>query len=410
MKPLTLSIAILAALGSTTANAESWLVTQQVTLGSATTMTQNGTTSAGSVQAMNAFNAPSAAGQLNATTTLGTNTLILNQEGSTTSSTQAVNYSKSKTYGSDMGAPKKILSSTAAVTLNQTASGTNNTQTINDSNATTLYGEGQEIASTVTTVKMNQETTGANTQTINNAVATTKIDTLSQTAEVTSSFDLNQAGAGSQTQAVNRIMGGTTASDYLTQTVTGGSAATTMDQTSTGVSTQALNMSSSIGISNKATQSSTGALKMTQGASGAAVGNGSVQAGNYLRSTGVGVINNVDQDLGSGDNAISLIQTASSVGTVQAGNIIDLQSSESAAALTASTQDITTTGTLTLTQTATGYALQAGNAILTSNGGANTGGAGTQTIAVGTLAMTQTNGITSFQAANYVGIAPDLDI
>ena len=405
MKNLKLSFAVAIALSSGSVMADSWGITQQTTPSSATTMTQNGSTSDGSIQAMNVINGATSTGAFISATqtgTLGANALILDQAGTTTASTQAVNYLKTNDVGVSSKGSSQLYNGSAAITLNQNAAAlkNNNLQAVNVLEATTITNAAQNIGASATTIQMNQSTSGANIQAINNSRATTDIKRLIQGASVATDFDLNQAGTGAQIQALNRAVGGSNALGIVSQVVEAPS--TNATQLGTGVSTQALNTTTGAGANN-VKQSAIGTLTMVQGGA-AAVGNGSIQAGNHFKSTGAGVVTTIDQDLGSGANAISMTQNRSDTGTVQAGNMIDMKSSTGS--ITGGDQDITTTGNFTLAQNNTGSALQAGNAIVTDSTGANIGGTAIQKVAVGTLSMTQTDATDSIQAANYLGVAP----
>lgn len=410
----SLAIAVSAALISTSALADSWDITQNAAPGSNTTMTQDGATQNQSVQAMNAINTAPAVTtnvQGSQTATLQAHTLILDQAGTTETSTQAVNYLSTDTIGVTGTAFTQDYTGTGTVTLNQDTAtlGADNLQAVNTARGVTVteLEQGGSTANTASTITLNQDTSAANTQAVNNVTASTDLTKATQVAVATGNFSLNQDGSGAQTQAVNRAVGGTNAIGTLSQTATGGSSATTMNQLGTGVSTQALNMATGEGVSATSTQTATGSLTMIQGATGAAVGNGSVQAVNYLKSIDAGVVASATQSLGSGADTISLTQHDSSTGTIQAGNLIDMTSGNASAALTAGIQNITTTDALTLAQNNTGSSLQAGNGVLTNNTGANTGGTITQGVTAGSLAMTQTSGSSSIQAANYVGITPN---
>ena len=89
---------------------------------------------------------------------------------------------------------------------------------------------------------------------------------------------------------------------------------------------------------------------------------------------------------------------------VQGLNVID--ASASGVTVTSADQNVTVPS-LTMRQgqnVATTTSVQAGNAVITD--AVATGGAVDQDLSVTTLAMTQTNGNKSIQAANYVGSMP----
>ena len=163
-------------------------------------------------------------------------------------------------------------------------------------------------------------------------------------------------------------------------------------------------MASGEGVTTSVKQTANGVITLNQGNSTTVVGNASVQAGNYLVG-GAGVVNKPQQTFGSiGDNA-SLTQIKSANSTVQAGNLIDMTSSGATAKLVedstnkAQTIDLGT-ATLTLQQTSTTSALQAGNAVLTGN---NLGGKVTQAVSATAINLTQTDASASKQATNFVG-------
>ena len=135
------------------------------------------------------------------------------------------------------------------------------------------------------------------------------------------------------------------------------------------------------------------------------VGDGSRQAGNYLKSKGA--VSKVSQTLGKASSAKAIeLQQSSTIGstkTVQAGNLIDLSTANSG--LTDGSQTITAdgaaTGELNLGQANTGKVLQAGNAVVTD--GLGTGGKLSQTGTLTKLTMLQDAATGSFQATNYLG-------
>lgn len=137
---------------------------------------------------------------------------------------------------------------------------------------------------------------------------------------------------------------------------------------------------------------------------GTGAGDDSVQAANYLVQTGAST---ATQTLGNADNNITLQQHKGTSGLAQAGNLIDVTGSSgiltATGASNAGGQVISTTGRLKMDQLDTGKVLQAGNAVLSTNAGTN-GGTLIQKATVGELAMLQTKGVGSFQAANYLGV------
>ena len=161
---LKLAAAVTAALLSTTAMADSWTITQDTKPGSNTTVTQNGATSTGSVQAMNAINGvANAAGTQTAAMT--TKTLTLKQEGTTTGSTQAANYVKGTNIGTDAStALTQQHTGTAAdasITLTQNpTTGTGNTQAVNTAQGTTEIINLMQGATNSAEIALTQETAG----------------------------------------------------------------------------------------------------------------------------------------------------------------------------------------------------------------------------------------------------------
>ena len=405
---LKLAAAVTAALLSTNAMADSWDVTQGTTVGHDTEVKQNGA-SAGALQALNAVSSTTATVKGTQTVDMGANKLTLTQGGTTGTSTQAANYIATPTLDTTTLATNTTANvtqksaGTGAIELNQkdTAAvaasgstpavdaatlGAQNTQAFNMVKGKTVDKLEQLVTSGSTAINLNQETTtgssdatpsaNKNTQTLNNVeanVTDAEVKAVTQKASTgsgsTTGIALSQKGAGiKQVQAVTRISGA-----KITGTVN---------------------------------QDIQGILKLTQGGT-ATVGAGSVQAGNYVVSTGA--ISGVRQTIGatSADKNVTLEQNYSNGNdtngaVIQAGNLID--TSVTGSSLATTTQNMYTGGTMTLAQTSTGKALQAGNAVLTGNDSATN--AVTQNFEVTQLAMTQTGASGSRQATNYVGVAP----
>jgi hypothetical protein len=492
-KQMTLAAAIAAALMMmNTAQAESWEITQNTTIGTNTELEQKTSTSA--TQAINAVNFDGTNTNVKGTqtTAMGTSTLKLKQTGSNTSSTQAANYVKANTIADSLlftqthtgggsvtldqayndgtlslqggnrqainmadsakdGTGVKIntvktleqlVNSSSTVTLNQ-STGANNLQAVNHIEAGTVNGAKQEARPGALVLEQNGA--GLQTQAINNIDAET-VTTVTQTTAPTSSLSLQQQGGGNKKiqaannikantltkatqtttpagnvtlkqnstsaseQAANRADGGTTnAVGDLTQVVTFGTGTHTITQDSSGVQTQALNMAitdkgvSGISGVDQSVDNSAADILFQQGNT-TTVGNGSRQAGNYLKNKGL--VTKVAQTLGATGSAkiIKLEQAkAGATNTVQAGNLIDLSTISSG--LTSGTQRITadgaTTGELNLNQTETKAVLQAGNAVITD--GTGLGGKLSQTGTLTKLTMLQDTANKSFQATNYLG-------
>ena len=387
------------AFSSNMALADSWTITQTTTPGNNVTMVQNGNTS-NSVQATNATNSTTLKALAGSKQTLNMSgsSLTLNQKGSTTNSTQAANYLNADELGDSSGTVTQELLGTTAVTLNQKdvsgSLGASNLQAINAATAVTITDLTQTASGT--NIKLDQNTANANTQAVNSATATGTMVKTTQSATASTGFELDQAGAGNNVQAINKIAASASGLGAVSQTVTGGSAITTLNQEGLGSSTQAMNMTTGGDQDSTFNQIVTGSTTLTQGDGSSAVGNGSVQAGNYLNSTGT--VSSATQNFGSGSDDLTLLQRKSGSGTVQAGNLMK------AVNLTGGTQAISTSGTLSLRQEdTTAGALQAGNAFIINSGTNPVGGSVTQTATVGTLNITQSNAAGSFQAANYVG-------
>jgi hypothetical protein len=378
-------------------------LSQTTAAGSAATE-MNQTGSGTSTQALNMIDATSADGSSTAGTAIQTATGALTMKQSGSNGIQTGN--RVVATGA-IGATNTFIqkhTGAAALELNQTA-GNANLQAVNSAKGAAVTGLTQD-ATTATTATLIQSTAGSlNTQAINNAEATTSMTSVIQKAQPTAAADalsLSQSAGGGNVQAANRAAGGTAAIGTLAQTAGLAGKDSKMTQNGgTAANTQALNMATGVGVSNTSTQNAYGVVDMKQGNTGAVFG-GSVQAGNYLKSSGTDIeVKLATQNLGSGANNITLNQKGGTSGTVQAGNLIDMSAPTGTSKLTSGVQDITTTGTLSLDQNnATTSALQAGNAVLT---GANSCGKAAQTVNVGTLSMLQTGSAGAFQAASYVG-------
>ena len=448
---LKLAATVTAALLSTTAMADSWVVTQETKLGTDTTVTQDAAGT--STQALNAVNTETGiatgafiTGTQTATPATGKD-FTLTQTNGTAGSTQAANSAKAAKIDPTAGGVKftQTYGGDKDILLNQTSAltGASNKQAFNAAEGGDINGLQQDVGAGAKNVTLTQSNAVNNTQSVNTVIGAETLGGTIQEVLPTVKLELQQT-AGTGTQAANNVVA-TSIDGALTQTVTAGSAATLVNQKTTGASaTQALNMTT-VGTGSAAiTQNVNGVTTMTQGATGAAPGASNVQAGNYVKSSGVATsISSLDQNFGSTDKAVSLTQTEAVTGTAQAGNMIDMASttgaltsatqdidtgnaaiglsqtgsasgstqagnliktsSGAAAAVTSAPQTITTTGTLTMAQSSTNTALQAGNAIITQV--ANGGGAANQLVDVGTLTQSQTSTTGSFQAENYLGEA-----
>lgn len=208
---ISLTLGSLALAGG--AQADTWEVTQKVTVGENTTVTQgNGNTSA--TQAMNAIDV----GTLNGTSQaveMGDFTLTLMQMGaSTASSKQAANYVQaddiSKAFSQDVNSKAAIN----AITLTQSAVNTANIQALNMADGKTVGSNGdfsQEVTPTGAAgdITLTQTTgMGANSvqaaNYINGTTITSAIQTVDNDSAGNGDITLDQpTGIGSITQAVN---------------------------------------------------------------------------------------------------------------------------------------------------------------------------------------------------------------
>ena len=436
---LKLAAAITAALLSTNVLADSWAVTQETTPGAAagTTMLQNGASGSvttGSVQAMNVVNSTTATvtGTQDADMTAGD--LTLDQAGATTNSTQAANYAKSLKIG-DSTAFTQSHKGAKAITLNQAdvASGgsapaasvgplgSGNLQAVNTAHAVGTGSDLKSLTQNVTqavSVKLNQTAGTANTQAVNNAETAEGSTSVTQNATPTGTdadLTLTQSGAGNKVQAANRMMGGTTKVGTVVQSAGTNAKDTKMKQDGSGKNTQAMNMAVVQGVTTKVEQAVVGKVEMKQGET-STPGNGSLQAGNYFKSTGSAEVTLAKQKMGNASvtDGITLKQTkgdgdATDGVTSQIGNLVDM--SASTGALTKATQEMVSGATITLEQSgAVATATQAGNAVRLGGTGAQTVGDVTtpQTVSAVTLDMDQ-NATTgkAIQAGNLIESASD---
>lgn len=397
--------------------------------------------------------------------------LTLQQTDANASSTQAGNYASAATIGSTTSGSETNLTQkftgTAAVNLKQDTAltSTGNTQGMNVAKAGSIDDLRQELGASAggqaSTVTLTQNAAGSNTQAANVIDATTTITKATQYVKPGTQLILNQGGTSTGYQAANYAKATTlTGTAALTQTVDDGSHTngTAVTQTTTGAAaTQGLNMALISGTgSGKVTQNVKGKVAMGQGVAAEVgspevtaitVGAGSIQAGNYIKADAAGAsltspvqnfgddsdtvaltqnnggsgttqagnmidmnastatLASPDQNLENGAKNITLTQISTTAGSIQAGNLI--KTSSSTGAVNTATQDISTTGTLTLNQNQGAVtSLQSGNAVVVKGTG---GGSIAQNGIATTLSMVQgatdktTTG--SFQAVNYVGSA-----
>lgn len=451
-KQMTLAAAIAAALMMmNTAQADTWEITQGAVITTDTTVTQNDST-AGAKQAINAINSSTDTVKGTQTVSMGTSTLTLEQTGATEAATQAANYLNAANVATTAGTTfTQSQAGSGAVSLDQSDNA--NLQGGNRQAVNMVDGDGTVDAltqqvDTGTSVTLNQETKHDNLQAINhieagevkgsvsqeakpasislsqkgtggangqiqavNNIKTSKLTKAKQETAPSVGLSLVQDSTGPNTQAANRADGGATnAVGDLTQVVTFGAGANTITQDNNGVQTQALNMAiTDKGVNgtdgiDQSVDNSAADILLKQGAT-TPVGDGSRQAGNYLKSKGA--VSKVSQTLGKASSAKAIeLQQSSTIGstkTVQAGNLIDLSTANSG--LTDGSQTITAdgaaTGELNLGQANTGKVLQAGNAVVTD--GLGTGGKLSQTGTLTKLTMLQDAATGSFQATNYLG-------
>jgi len=448
-KQMTLATAIAAALMMmNTAQADTWEITQGAVITTDTTVTQNDST-AGAKQAINAINSSTDTVKGTQTVSMGTSTLTLEQTGATEAATQAANYLNTANVATTAGTTfTQSQAGSGAVSLDQSDNANlqgGNRQAVNMVDTVgTVDGLTQKI-DTGTSASLTQNTADDNLQAINhieasevkgaalqeakpdaislsqagsggtngqiqaiNNIKTTKLTKAKQDTAPATTLSLQQNSTGSNTQAANRADGGATnAVGDLTQVVTFGAGANTITQDSNGVQTQALNMAiTDKGVNgtdgiDQSVDNSAADILLKQGAT-TTVGDGSRQAGNYLKNKDV--VSKVTQTLNSDTKVIKLEQTqAGATQTVQAGNLIDLSTANSG--LTSGTQTIiadgAATGELNLNQAGTAAVLQAGNAVITD--GTGTGGTLSQTGTLTKLTMLQDAATGSFQATNYLG-------
>lgn len=453
---ISLATAITAAFISSAAQADSWNVTQTTTPASDTTITQYGSAQGSAIQSMNAVNSTTATVTGSQAVASGAFELELEQKEQTSDSTQSVNYLKAETIGTLGSSMKQDYSSSGNTLMKQNeANLVNNHQAVNTASAATISelsqaanasnlnldqasasASSQVMNSAVATnvsdltqsaqsdythsyqsgategsiqatnnltaekasnVKQSTQTSsfalhqsggGNNTQTVNNIAVHTALEQANQSTSA-DYFHLDQHGSGNQIQAVNRVSSGTSAVGSVNQSTSGHSDMWQMGWTSQD-STQALNMidGKGVGIASKQTVSGSGVHMHSDG--------GGTQAGNYLKSSGDGVVASADQDVNA--DHVDIKQHSYGAATVQAANLMDIGGELSAGKQTINTNS------LYLHQYASDSGLNAGNAVLTSSAGI--GGTVTQAASATTLSMHQYSGNGAIQAVNYVGNAP----
>lgn len=418
------------------AQADSWDVTQKVTVGAATTMTQgNGNTAA--VQAMNAINVDI----LNKTSQaleMGTNALTLSQLGALTKgSLQAANYINATTsIGGSFIQDVDSAAAASAIALTQEAGGTANTQALNYATGGAVLGLTQNVRPTGAAgdISLTQKgTTGANSLQAANAVDATTITSLTQTVDndTTGAGDINllqqtgsanidqagnyasadtitalgqtittvdlalgQTGGTSNTQVANNAIAAITVNGDLSQTATASGLISLTQQTAGTTNLQAVNAVDAAAVSVSVTQAATtGSTDISLTQSGQAT---SQQFVNYLTSPGT--VANVTQNYLNAANVAALLQNDTSA-SYQALNAIEMTGGS----------DVLTFGTQTISlapavdgldmgqgeTTANTNSYQAGN-LLISAGGI---GSAIQTVTAD-IVMDQAKGTGNVQAAN----------
>lgn len=319
------------------------------------------TAGSGNLQAVNAADVKSVTGAVTQAATTGATNINLNQNNQTNSQ-QFVNYLTST--GTVASVTQDYLNSGKTATLVQDMA-TTSQQALNAIEMTggaDVLTEGTQTV-TLTTLSLSQGETAANTgssQAANLLLSGNDIAEASQT--VTADIDVTQELGTGNLQAVN-LAAGIDITTSLTQTING--ATDTFEQGSNGAATN-------------------------------------TQAGNYLAVGAAGTVASVVQGY-SATTSVIMDQDDITSG-VQGLNVID--ASASGVTVTSADQNVTVPS-LTMRQGqdgATTTSVQAGNAVITD--AVATGGAVDQDLSVTTLAMTQTNGNKSIQAANYVGSMP----
>lgn len=418
------------------AQADSWDVTQKVTVGTATTMTQgNGNTNA--VQAMNAINV-AVLNQTSQALEMGTNALTFSQSGATTTgSLQAANYIKATT--SIAGPFTQDVNSAAAasaIALTQEAGAMANTQALNYATGGDVIGLTQDVTPTGATgdISLTQKgTTGTGSLQAANAVQATTITSLTQAVDndttgggdinlvqETGSSDIDQAGnyasaetitaltqtittvdlalgqtgGTSNTQVANNALATTTVNGALSQTATASGFIHLTQQTSGTTNLQAVNAVDAAAVSGTVTQAATTDstnISLTQSEQGT-----SQQFVNYLTSPDT--VASVEQNYANSTHKAALLQNDTTA-SYQALNAIEMTGG--ADVLTSGTQTIeldTAAAGLDMGQgetTANTNSYQAGNLLISAKDIVSA----TQTVTAD-IAMDQAKGTGNVQAAN----------
>ena len=412
--------------------------TQTANAGTTASLEQSGSTN---LQAINTVETDAAATTVGQTASPGSGMLSLTQTGS--NGTQAANRVKAASIATSV-----TQTANAGTTASLEQSGSTNLQAINTVETTGTAAAVTTVGQTASpsgAMSLTQSNGSSSTQAANRVKATGNVGSATQTAKPTS-VSLTQSSSGTNNlQAINTLDAAsatsvtqeaattTTGDTVLTQsgsagtgnvqaanrTAITGAVATTLGQTagkvgqasklyqSGGGGKQALNMAE-VGSAAAVNQTAYGVATLDQGyTANFASAVASTQAGNALKAT-TGDVKATQKFNFDNTNGIDLKQRRAVAGSVQAGNLIDVTASSTSLSdgkqYLGNTDNATTALALSQTGTST-KAIQAGNAVISSgsNGSSNTL---TQTAYANQLAMTQSESSNSYQAVNYVGVAP----
>ena len=359
---ISLTLGSLALAGG--AQADTWEVTQKVTVGSATEMVQgNGNTNA--KQAMNAISV----GTLNKTSQavdMGANTLTLSQKGATTTaSVQAANYINAVTeIDGSFTQDVNSTAAAAAITLTQEAGGAANTQAVNYATSGDVKSLIQRVtpegtegdisltqkptveddslqavnavqnATTITslTQTVDNDTKGAGDIKLYQESGSNKLDqavnyasaaTITALAQQVSTVDLGftQTGGNANTQVGNHAIVATSANNALTQNVAASGNIALMQQTGGEGNLQAVNAVDAAAVTTPGTvtqSATTGNQKIDLTQTGQT---SSQQFVNYLTSPGT--VASVTQNYSNSGKAANLLQNTTD-NSNQALNAIEM--------------------------------------------------------------------------------------
>jgi hypothetical protein len=398
---LSLSLGVLGLAGTTWA--DSWDVTQEVTIGTGTNTVEQSGANTSALQGLNVIHGVATLEKGSQEVKTGSNALTLTQKDTTGTSVQAGNLIKD---AGDIGSAsntftQKVVDAEATITLNQEATGTDNTQAVNYASAGT--GNIVELEQTVTTtgtsadIALNQTTASSSQQTqAGNYAEAATINTLTQALTAGKDLLLTQSGNNDKnTQAGNYAKATTDIATGKTLAQTAEAKDITLVQSATGsngLNLQAVNAMDTADAAGTITQG------VTTGGAGKKISlsqteqKESGQYGNYLHATGTVV--SVGQTYSNSSDKPELTQTDVDSSN-QALNAIEMTGSSDA--LTAATQTVSV-DTLKMEQkssSSTDKALQAGNLLLSATEAAEA----TQTVTA-TLDLTQEKATASVQAGN----------